>query len=632
MRKPVERTLVIGFSVILVVLLGNMVLSYRATRTIIENERWVTHTYKVIGELDATISTIVDAESGQRGFLITGIDGYLDLYNEAISGVGDHLRSLRNLTVDNPNQQQLISILEPSVNERLSIIDETIRLRRQEGFEAARSVVLSNRGRVAMDKIRKVIADMKYEEEKLLQQRGAESDASAWQARWTYLITGILAAIMLGIFYYQFKRTVVERSTLLEHEQAARAEAEAAYRAEQHARGDAEKANRLKDEFLATVSHELRTPLNAILGWSRMLRMGKLDQETFARGLETIDRNAKSQAQLVEDLLDTSRIISGKLRLDVRPVELVTVIETAMDAVRPAADARDIQIRKVLDPMAGPVSGDSERLQQVVWNLLSNAIKFTPKGGRVEIRLERVNSHVEIIVSDTGKGISADFLPHVFELFRQADSTISREHTGLGLGLAITRRIVEMHGGVIRADSPGENQGATFTVMIPLRSIRSMESAPGAGPERVHPSAACDVQLGNLFALDGLRILVVDDQYDMLEVIQAVLTQCGAEVRTATTAGEAFEVLKAWKPDLLVSDIGMPGEDGFELIGKIRALKPEEGGAIPAVALTAYSRVEDRVKTLSAGFQMHVPKPVEPAELATIIASLAGRTGRTFTA
>jgi signal transduction histidine kinase/ActR/RegA family two-component response regulator len=629
MHKPVERTLVIWFSVILIVLLGNIALSYRATRVIIENEQWVNHTYKVMSELDATLSTIIDAETGQRGFLITGIDSYLDPYNEAIVKVSDHLKSIRNLTIDNPDQQRLISILEPSVNERLGIIAETIRLRRQDGFETARSIILTNKGRTAMDAIRKIIADMKHEEENLLHQRNAESDASAWQARWTYFIAGILATIMLGIFYYQFKRNVLERSMLLEHEQAARADAEIAYRAEQQARSDAEKANRLKDEFLATVSHELRTPLNAILGWSRMLRMGKLDQETFARGLETIDRNAKSQAQLVEDLLDTSRIISGKLRLDVRPVELVTVIEAAMDSVRPAADARNIQIRKVLDPNAGSVSGDPERLQQVVWNLLSNAIKFTPKGGRVEIRLERVNSHVEIIVSDMGKGISADFLPHVFELFRQADSTISREHTGLGLGLAISRRIVEMHGGTIRADSPGENQGATFTVMIPPRSIRSLETS---SPERVHPSAAYDVQLNNLFALDGLRILAVDDQYDTLEMIKTVLTQCGAEVRTATTAGEAFETLQAWKPDLLISDIGMPGEDGFELIGRIRALKPEEGGTTPAVALTAYSRVEDRMKTLSAGFQMHVPKPVEPAELATIIASLAGRTGRSFIA
>ena len=632
MNKPVERTLVIGFGVLLIILLGNIILSYRATRVIIENERMVTHTYKVIGELDATLSNLVDAETGQRGFLITGVDTYLEPYNEAIATVDDHLKSIRDLTADNPNQQRLISILEPSVNERLSIIAESLRLRRQDGFEAAKNIILTNKGKVAMETIRSVIADMKGEEENLLHQRDADSNASARQAKWTYFIAGLLAAIMLGVFYYQFKQNIAERATILEHEQAARAEAETAYKAEQRARNDAEKANRLKDEFLATVSHELRTPLNAILGWSRMLRMGKLDSESFARGLDAIDRNAKSQAQLVEDLLDTSRIISGKLRLDVRSVDLVKVIEAAIDAVRPAADAKNIQIRKVLDPSAGAVSGDSERLQQVAWNLLSNAIKFTPKGGRVEIRLERINSHVEIIVSDTGKGIRADFLPYVFELFRQADSTISREHTGLGLGLAITRRIVEMHGGTIRADSPGDNQGAIITVMIPLRGIRSLEASTGAGAERVHPSALYDMQFENLFSLDGLRILAVDDQPDTLEMVKAVLIGCGAEVQTATSAGEALEVLQAWRPDLLVSDIGMPGEDGFDLIRKIRALKPEEGGTIPAVALTAYARVEDRVKTLAAGYQMHVPKPVEPAELATIIASLSGRTGKTFTA
>jgi signal transduction histidine kinase/ActR/RegA family two-component response regulator len=632
MNKPVERTLVIWFSVILIVLIGNIALSYRATRVIIEHEQRVTHTYRVIVELDATLSNLVDAETGQRGFLITGSDSFLDPYNEAIATVGNHLQNIRDLTADNPVQQRSVSILEPKIKERLSIIDESIRLRRQEGFEAARNILLTNRGKIAMDAIRNTIADMKSEEEMLLHRRDAESNASALQARWTYIIAGVLAAIMLGIFYYQFKRNISERATILEHEQAARADAETAYKAEQQARSDAEKANRLKDEFLATVSHELRTPLNAIIGWSRMLRTGKLDSESFARGLDAIDRNAKSQAQLVEDLLDTSRIISGKLRLDVRPVDFARVIDAAIDAVRPAADARNIQIRKVLDPDAGAVSGDPERLQQVVWNLLSNAIKFTPRDGRVEVRLERINSHVEVIVSDTGKGINADFLPHVFELFRQADSTISREHTGLGLGLAIARRIVEMHGGTIRADSPGVNQGATFTVMVPLRGVRSLDGLPGAGLERVHPTTGYDWQFENLFSLDGLRILAVDDQSDTLEMIKAVLTQCGAEVQTATSAGEAFEVLQDWKPDILISDIGMPGEDGFALIGKIRALKPEEGGLIPAVALTAYARVEDRLKTLSAGYQMHVPKPVEPAELATIIASLAGRTGKTFTA
>jgi signal transduction histidine kinase/CheY-like chemotaxis protein len=632
MNKPVERTLVIGFIVILIVLLGNIALSYRATHVIIEHERLVTHTYKVIGELDATLANLIDAETGQRGFLITGIDSYLDPYNEAIATIDDHLQSIRNLIADNPIQQRLLSTLEQNINERLGIIAESLRLRRQEGFEAARNIVLTNKGRTAMDAIRDIIAKMKIEEDKLLQQRTAESNASAQQAEWTFFIAGLLAAIMLGIFYYQFKRNISERATILEHERAARADAETAYKAEQQARNDAEKANRLKDEFLATVSHELRTPLNAMLGWSRMLRTGKLDSESFARGLDAIDRNARSQAQLVEDLLDTSRIISGKLRLDVRSVDFVKVIEAAIDAVRPAADAKDIQIRKVLDPNAGAVSGDPERLQQVAWNLLSNAIKFTPKGGRVEIRLERINSHVELIVSDTGKGISADFLPHVFELFRQADSTISREHAGLGLGLAITRRIVEMHGGTIRADSSGNNQGAIFTVMIPLRGMRSLEASSGDGAERVHPTAMYDMQFENLFSLEGLRILIVDDQSDTLEMIKVVLTGCGAEVQTATSVSKAFEVLRAWRPDLLVSDIGMPGEDGFDLIGKLRALKPEEGGAIPAVALTAYARVEDRVKTLAAGYQMHVPKPVEPAELATIIASLAGRTGKTFTA
>lgn len=388
---------------------------------------------------------------------------------------------------------------------------------------------------------------------------------------------------------------------------------------EQKARKEAEAANRAKDEFLATVSHELRTPLNAILGWARILRGGRLDEASIARAYETVERNARAQAQLIEDLLDVSRIISGKLRLDVRPLELASVIQGAIETTRPAAEAKSIRVVTVLDPRANPVTGDADRLQQIVWNLLSNAIKFTPKGGRVMIRLERVNSHVEIIVSDTGVGISLEFLPHVFDRFRQADGSITRSHGGLGLGLAIVRHLVELHGGTVSADSrPGE--GATFTVQLPVIAVRAVEVA--GTPERVHPTAGGDVPLGSATTLEGVRVLVVDDQQDTIEVLTAVLGQCGAEVRSATSAAEALDMLKEWKPDVLVSDIGMPVEDGYELIRKMRALEHEQGSHIPAVALTAHARTEDRLRALSAGFEMHVPKPVEPAELVMVIASL----------
>ena len=410
------------------------------------------------------------------------------------------------------------------------------------------------------------------------------------------------------------KRAEQEREQLLLREQAARAEAEA--------------ANRAKDEFLATVSHELRTPLNAILGWARMLRTTRLNEATIARALETIERNAKAQAQLIEDLLDVSRIISGKLRLDVRSVDVVTLIEAAMDSVRPAADAKGIQLQAVLDPRAGPVSGDPDRLQQVVWNLLSNAIKFTLKEGRVQVRLERINSHIEITVSDTGKGINPDFLPFVFDRFRQADGTITRAYGGLGLGLAIVRHLVELHGGSVHAYSAGEGHGATFTVRLPVMIVRDLDRFPSEAKERRHPTAGYEAPFECPPELKGLRVLLVDDDADVPQLLTEVLSQCGAEVTAVTSAAEAIDMFQRMKPDILVSDIEMPGEDGYSLIRKVRAMEAESGGRIPYIALTAHARIQDRLRALSAGFDAHVAKPVEPAELVTVIASVVRRITR----
>ena len=406
------------------------------------------------------------------------------------------------------------------------------------------------------------------------------------------------------------KRAHVEREQLLAKEQAARAEAEA--------------ANRMKDEFLATLSHELRTPLNAMVGWTQLLRTRKFDEKTTVRALETIDRNTKSLAQLIEDVLDVSRIITGKLRLNVRPVELVPVIEAAIETVLPAAEAKNIRIESILDSSVGSVLGDANRLQQVVWNLLSNAVKFTPKGGRVEMRLEAINSRVQIRVSDTGQGINPDFLPYVFERFRQADSTTTRSYGGLGLGLAIVRHLVELHGGTVDAESPGLGLGATFIVNLPLRAVRVEVSEP----QQVQPTAAGEVPTISGSSLDGLRVLVVDDEADARDLLTTVLRQYGAEVTAVATASEALEALKQLKPNVLVSDIGMPEEDGYALIRKVRALDAEQGGRIPAVALTAYARAEDRKQALLAGFQLHVPKPVDPTELAVVVANLTGRTGK----
>jgi PAS domain S-box-containing protein len=400
----------------------------------------------------------------------------------------------------------------------------------------------------------------------------------------------------------------------------AEAELERLLASEKQLRRQAEEASRLKDEFLAVVSHELRSPLNAITGWASLLLMRQLDDRT-KHAIETILRNAQTQTQLVADLLDVSRIVTGQLRLKVRSFQLIPVIEAAIEVVRPASEAKSIRIETILDPSAGPIAGDPDRMQQIFWNLLSNAVKFTPKGGRIQVRLQRINSHVEVVVSDTGMGVDPKLLPFIFERFRQGDSSTTREHGGLGLGLAIVRHLVELHGGVVNAYSDGAGKGAEFIVQLPTL-VSARTSQPGE--ERVHPSAG-----GNLFggvpALAGVRVLVVDDERDAREIISVILGEAGAEMATASSTREALDLVERWKPDVLISDIGMPGESGYDLIRKVRALPAGKGGQTPAIALTAYARVEDRLKILSAGFQMHVPKPIEPMELATVVASLAKR-------
>jgi len=355
-----------------------------------------------------------------------------------------------------------------------------------------------------------------------------------------------------------------------------------------------------------------------------MLRSGEVQGAAVTRALDVIMRNANAQVQLIDDMLDVSRIVTGKMRLDVRPVDLRAVVEAALDVVRPAAEAKDIRLQAVLDPSAFGVTGDPDRLQQVIWNLLINAVKFTPRDGRIQVHLQRVNSHVEIQVSDSGQGIAPDVLPHVFERFQQGDSTSTRRHTGLGLGLALVRHLVELHGGTVEASSAGEGQGATFTVKLPV-AIARPDGEVRPLRTRTHPTAAVPVSsLGP--SLRGLRILVVDDDRDGLDLLSTMLINGGAEVRSSPSVAEGLAALQAWRPDVLISDIEMPGEDGYTFIRRVRALDDAKLARTPAVALTAYGRVEDRLRTLSAGYSMHVPKPVDPTELTTIVASLAGRT------
>jgi len=402
------------------------------------------------------------------------------------------------------------------------------------------------------------------------------------------------------------KKTEVERAKLI-REQAARVEAEA--------------ASRMKDEFLTILSHELRTPLNAVYGWARLLQSGQLSKADAARALEAIVRNSNAQVQLIDDLLDISRIVTGKMRLDIRTVDLPVVIEAALDTVRPAATAKRIRLEAVLDHDAGPIAGDPDRLQQVVWNLLMNGVKFTPKDGRVQVQLQRFNSHAEIVVSDTGQGIGPDILSLIFDRFMQASNSPTRAHTGLGVGLALVKHLVELHGGSVAAQSDGEGRGATFIVRLPLPT---RQEASGLA-QRPHSSAVVSESSSAGVRLDGLRVLVVDDEPDALDLASAVLGGAGAEVRTCASAPEALDVLRQWRADVLVSDIEMPGESGYSLIRKVRAWGGEQGGQIPAVALTAYGRAEDRARTLSAGYTVHVAKPVDPGKLTIIIASLAAR-------
>ena len=387
---------------------------------------------------------------------------------------------------------------------------------------------------------------------------------------------------------------------------------------ERAAREAAEAASLMKDEFLATLSHELRTPLNAIVGWAALVRAGGLQGERLDQALESIARNARAQARLIDDLLDVSAIISGKLSLEMRPVDLGAVIEAALDSVRPAAAARRILLEADLAPAVLPVSGDPDRLQQVVWNLLSNGTKFTPEGGAVRVRLDRDGGQARITVEDTGPGIDEAFLPHVFEPFRQADGSITRTHGGLGLGLAIVRRLVELHGGSVRAEN---GSGAKFEVRLPLRAEE---------PERrVHEARSAEAAIGLECPpnVPGLRVLVVDDEPDARNLATVLLERCGAEVHTVGSAAEAMRALLELRPDVLLCDIAMPGVDGYALIRRIRALPPDQGGRIPAAALTAHARAEDRRRTLLAGFNLHVPKPVDPEELLAVVASLGGWRG-----
>jgi signal transduction histidine kinase/CheY-like chemotaxis protein len=425
------------------------------------------------------------------------------------------------------------------------------------------------------------------------------------------VVSFVVVALLVASLYSRARRAQTRAEELAEARKALLVK-------EQAARAEAETASRAKDEFLAMLSHELRTPLNALMGWVWWLRRGDLEPTRAARALETIDRNTKSLAQLIEDLLDMSRITTGKLRLDIRPTPLAPVIDAAIEAVRPAASAKSIALEVRVDPTVGAVQGDPDRLQQILWNLLSNAVKFTPEHGGVMVRLDRIGATARILVQDTGRGIDPALLPYIFERFRQGDGPV-RSLQGLGLGLSIVRHLVEVHGGTIRAESAGNGQGATFVVVLPIHGDVPAALAP-ASTDRV------PVDVLNPKVLEALHILVVEDSADDRDWLARTLAAFGARVSTASSVPEAFATIIREAPDVVVSDVRLPGEDGYDLIRRLREQDAASGRRTAAVAITAYARVEDRARALQAGYQMHVPKPVDPTDLATVISNLTGRT------
>jgi signal transduction histidine kinase/ActR/RegA family two-component response regulator len=563
----------------------------------------------------------VDMETGIRAYVVTVDKKFLEPYEKAQQPLEVDLKQLDVEIKDTPVASTLLDeVIQRS--KKWSDYAQSVKSMVGNG-EESRSLATFGRGKELMDSVRESILALLTTETNYRQQQSRTARITAIAV----LATSILVCMVVGFVsaYLVRKQLLAVAGTysralrVAQESELAKTQLLANERA---LRSAAEHANRMKDEFLSNLSHELRTPLNAILGWAQLLRRGMDDPEEVSQGLETIERNARMQTQLIEDLLDMSRIISGNIRIDIQRVSPISFIEAAIRTIQPGADAKGVRVEQMLDPLAGPVSGDPARLQQIMWNLLSNAVKFTPKAGKVQVVLERVNSHLEITVADTGQGIAPDFLPYVFDRFRQADASSTRKQGGLGLGLAIAKQLVELHGGSIRVKSAGEGKGTSFIVSLPLTIIH----LPAEREERLHPRTASPTQaLSRPVRLDGLSVLVVDDQTDAQDLIRHVLEECGAKVITSSSAAEALELLERERPGVLLSDIGMPDMDGYEFLKKVRALGADRGGQIPAVALTAFARSEDRTKALLSGFTVHVTKPVEPTELAATIAAAAGR-------
>ena len=544
--------------------------------------------------------------------LLTGEEAYARAARSGSAAVRDRIAKLETQIVDDEGRS-LVARVQAAEHDYMDAFEQTSPAA---GALTAAAAAVGSRGRAFEQALDALVAHMEPAAVGGLASTRASVQRTQVVFNVVTTVAILLALILCGLLIVAINRDQRTQATALvvaeEDQSKITADLDAA-----------KAANQLKDQFLATVSHELRNPLAPILTWTHLLRGGTLEKDKADRGLEVIERNVVSLSQLIDDLVDVSRVVSGKFRLDVRPIDLVPVIRAATESLRPAIDAKQIRLHLVLDERAGLVSGDSERLQQVMGNLLSNAIKFTPKNGSVQVVLGRAESHIEVTVTDSGIGMESKFLPHIFEPFQQETDGSTRRHGGLGLGLSIVRHIVELHGGEIAATSQGPGQGSTFTIKLPLLGV----SEPGSLRPR-HPRVADGLSNVLLGRLDRVRVLLVDDEPNANEAVQALLDSCGAEVRVAGSAAQALQMLDVWKPDVLISDIAMPEEDGYVLIKKIRARGVEHSGNIPAAALTAYATTDDRVSILAAGFQMYLAKPAEPSELIAVVASLAARRRR----
>jgi signal transduction histidine kinase/ActR/RegA family two-component response regulator len=576
------------------------VIEYRSTKIIVGQFAEARQDSDTIIALDQTLDDAIDAETAVRGFLLTGQQPYLDPYEHGVEKINADLATVERLTSAEPAQKVRLRELRSAISAKFAELSETLRLYEHDGSKAAFAAVNSGRGREIMHSIRRTIGTMRTTENQERMAARTQADISSERVLEGIEISTSVAAILLLLTFVQFA---------------------IAARANQRAREQSESANRIKDQFLATVSHELRTPLTAILGWSSILRGEQVDPGILKEGLTTIQRSASVQKNLIEDMLDVSRIQSGKLRLSMRTLDLTDAVRGAIESMRPAADAKSIAIITEIESSIR-ISGDPDRLQQIVWNLMTNAVKFTPRGGKITVTVSRIDSHALVEVRDSGEGIDPSFMPRVFEPFQQSDSSRARIHKGLGLGLSIVKYLVEAHGGTVSARSAGKGEGTTFRVSLPIMPIVHGEMSDEEPLTLASDAAEVSLALPSPDALRGLSVLIVDDHAPTLEIVSYVLGKAGAIVFSASNATEAMTLFRAHRPSVVVSDIGMPGEDGLSLLEHIRQLPQSEGRDTPAIALTAYIRKEDSERLLAGGFQSYLTKPVEPAELVNAIARI----------